>query len=108
MDRPGIMIIGTVGVRFVRRDENNISGCDGESASIDFGPSLTFGAKNQNTFIKPARPLDRMPTRFRIPSEAFDVQADSERMASRLAEQIGGQEMDDLPWKPLGLCFHRR
>jgi len=36
------------------------------------------------------------------------MQADTKRMAADMAEQIGGQEMDDLTWKPLCLCFHER
>jgi hypothetical protein len=46
MDRSGIMIIGSIGVRFVRRNEKHFAGRDGESATIDFGPTFTFGAKN--------------------------------------------------------------
>jgi hypothetical protein len=108
MDRPGIVIIRSIGVRLVRWNEKHFAGRDNESASIDFSPAFTFGAKDQNAFIKPARPLDPMPTRFGIPSEAFDMQADTERMAPDMAEQISGQEMDDLTWEPLCLVFHRR
>ena len=49
-----------------------------------------------------------MLMRLGIPSEAFDMQADTERMPADMAEQIGGQEMDDLTWKPLSLVFHGR
>jgi hypothetical protein len=47
-----------------------------------------------------------MPARFGIPSKAFHMQTYTERMAAHLAEQIGGQEMDNLTWKPLCLVFH--
>jgi hypothetical protein len=100
------VIIGTVGVWLVSRNDKNFTGRDGESASIDYGPAFTFGAKDQNRFIKPMGPLDPVPARFGIPSEAFDVQADTERMPADMAEQIGGQKMDDLTWKPLCLVFH--
>ena len=49
-----------------------------------------------------------MQTRFGITSEAFDMQTDTERMAAHLAEQIGGQEMNDLAWEPLCLRIHGR
>jgi hypothetical protein len=108
MDRPRIVITRSVGVRFVRRNEKHFTGRDGESASIDYGPAFTFGAKDQNRFIKPVRPFDPMPTRFWIPSEAFDMQADTKRMAADMAEQIGWQKINDLAREPLCLGFHGR
>jgi hypothetical protein len=108
MDRPGIVIIRSVGVRFVRRNEKHFTGRDGESASINFGPTFSSDAKNQNALIKPVSPRDPMPTRFGIPSDAFDMQKDTERMAAHLAEQIGGQEMNDLASEPLCLRIHGR
>lgn len=89
VDRPRIMIIGTVGMRFVRRDEKQFSSRDGESASINFGPAFSSGAKDQNGFIKPVRPADPMRMRLGIPSETFDMQTDTERMPGDLTEQIG-------------------
>jgi hypothetical protein len=106
VNRPGIVITRSVGVRFVRRNKKHFTGRDSESASIDYGPAFTFGAKDQDRFIKPVEPLDPVPARFGIPSEAFDVKADTERMPADMAEQIGGQKMDDLTWKPLCLVFH--
>jgi hypothetical protein len=47
-----------------------------------------------------------MPMRFGIPSQAFDMQTDSERMAAHLAEHIGRQEMNDLARERLCLGFH--
>jgi hypothetical protein len=108
VNRPGIVITRSVGVRFVRRNKKHFTGRDSESASIDYSPAFSFGAKDQNRFIKPMGPLDPVPVRFRIPSEAFDMQADTERMPADMAEQIGGQEIDNLAWKPLCLVFHGR
>jgi hypothetical protein len=106
MDRPGLVITRSVGVLFVRRNEKHFTSRDSEPASIDYGPAFSFGAKDQDRFIKPVGPLDPMPARFGIPSEAFDMQADTERMPADMAEQIGGQEMDNLAWEPLCLGFH--
>jgi hypothetical protein len=83
------MIIGPVGMRFVRRDEKHFTGPDGKSASINFGPAISFGAKDQNGFIKPVRPADPVRMRLGIPSETFDMQTDTERMSADMAEQIG-------------------
>ena len=47
-----------------------------------------------------------MPTRFGIPSEAFNMQTDTERMAAHLVEQTGRQEIDNLTRKTLCLGFH--
>ena len=89
MDRPRIMIIGSVGMRFVRWDEKQFTGPDGESASINIGPAFSSGAKDQNGFIKPVRPADPVRMRFGIPSETFDMQTDTERMSGDMTEQIG-------------------
>ena len=83
------MIIGSVGMRFVRWDEKQITGPDGESASINFGPAFSSGAKDQNGFIKPVRPADPVRMRLGIPSETFDMQTDTERMSGDMTEQIG-------------------
>jgi hypothetical protein len=95
-------------MRLVRRNEENFTCCDGESAPINFDPAFSFGANDQNGFIKPVRPPDPMQMGFGIPSEAFDMQTDTERMAADMAEHIGGQVMDDLAREPLCLGFHGR
>jgi hypothetical protein len=83
------MIIGPVGMRFVRRDEKHFTCRDGKSASINFGPPISFGAKDQNAFIKPVKPADPVRMRLGIPSETFNMQTDTERMPGDLVEQIG-------------------
>ena len=36
------------------------------------------------------------------------MHTNTKRMAAHLAEQIGGQEMNDLAWESLCLLFHQR
>jgi hypothetical protein len=108
MDRPGGVIIGSVGVGLVRGNEKHFTGLDGEPAAIHFRPALSFGAKNQNRFIKAVRPANSMQTRLGIPSEAFDMKAYTKRVTPDLAKQIGRQKMNDLARETLRFGFHRR
>ena len=85
VDRPGIAIIDSVGVGLVSRNEKHLTGCNSKSAAIHFRPALSFGAKNQNRFIKAVRPANSMQTRLGIPAEAFDMQANTERVTPDLA-----------------------
>jgi hypothetical protein len=108
VNRPGIVIIGSVGVRLVCRNKKDFARRNGKSASINFGPTFPSDAKNQNGFIKPVRSAYPMQIGFGIPSKAFDMQTHTERMATDMTEQIGGQEMNDLATKSLCLGFHGR